>query len=483
MHDVPYLLASLAARGVLLHLEGDELRYRAPAGALTPDDRQTLKARKAAIIEHLKVRALAARPDVVARPGEPIPASLIQRIWVRLMNAPHAPGMEKLPLVLSYVGVGAAEAEAAVRALFQRHDALRARFSADGMTVTLNAAADVPVRAERCADHAAVERALASVVDGPLPLGGDWLVRPAVLQQAGGPVLVVLLFHHIVCDGAALATVMRDINLHIAGRPASEAAVQYSDYARAENEWYESEAGAAVARYARERFEAIPLLHSPSGRALTWEPGEKLYRPIDLPQDASRKVADAAVALRSTAFVTIVCAYARALARWSGQDCFGIRVVGDQRTTNALADLVGMMTVTDVLDVRGAGSADQSELMVRVASEAQCAMEVRAVAHPGPEGWHDFRELTGATINYMPLVPPEPLPPEISFAAPPYLAPAAEHLLKSPGPVPAAPVFLRLIEEEEGLGGRFEFNAALVSDAEQDALIRGFREALEEIVG
>ena len=483
MHDVPYLLASLASRGVLLHIEGDELRYRAPAGALTPADRETLKRSKPDIVEHLRVRALAARPDPVARPGDPIPASLIQRVWVRLMNAPHAPGMEKLPLVLSYEGVEAADAEAAIRALVQRHDALRARFSADGTTVTLNAAADLPVRVERCADRAALARALAGVVDPPLPLDGDWLVRPAVLQQADGPTLVVLLFHHIVCDGAALATVMREINLHIAGRPPSEPALQYSDYARAENDWYESQAGAIVARYARERFGALPLLHSPSGRALTWEPGEKLYRPIDLPQDASRKVAEAAVALRSTAFVTIVCAYARALARWSGQDCFGVRVVGDQRTTNALADLVGMMTVTDVLDLRGAASAEQAELMVRVASEAQCAMEVRAVAHPGPQGWHDFRELTGATINYMPLVPPEPLPPEIRFAEPPYLASAAEHLLKSPEPVPAAPVFLRLIEEEDGLGGRFEFNAGLVTEAEQAALIRGFREALEEIVG
>jgi hypothetical protein len=109
-------------------------------------------------------------------------------------------------------------------------------------------------------------------------------------------------------------------------------------------------------------------------------------------------------------------------------------------------------------------------------------MEIRAVAHPGPGGWHDFRECTGATINYMPLVPPEPLPAEIRFAAPPYLAAAAEHMLKSPDPVPAAPVFLRLIEEEHGLGGRFEFNADLVSAAEQDALIRAFRAALEEVV-
>ena len=450
MHDVPYLLTSFSARGIFLYLDGDELRYRAPAGALTPADREALKARKPAIVEHLKVRALAARPELVSRPGEPIPASLIQRIWVRLMNGPHSPGVEKLPLVLSYEGVEPAAAEAAVRALFDRHDALRARFSADAMTVTLNDPADLPLRVERCTDAAALERAVASVVDPPLPLDGEWLVRPAVLQQAGGPV--------------------------------TKPAAQYSDYVRGENDWYESEAGKAVARYARERFESIPALHGPSGRVLRWEPGEKLYRPLDLPEDASGKVAAAALALRSSAFVTITCAYARALARWSGQDRFGIRVVGDQRTSSALADLVGMMTVTDVLDVRGALSADLPELVMRIAAESHCAMEIRAVAHLGPSGWHDFRERTGATINYMPLVPPEPLPAEIRFAAPPDLAAAAEHMLKSPDPVPAAPVFLRLIEEEDGLGGRFEFNADLVSEAEQDALIRGFQAALEEVV-
>jgi hypothetical protein len=327
-----------------------------------------------------------------------------------------------------------------------------------------------------------LERSLAGLIDPPLPLDGDWLVRPAVLQQEGGPTVVALLFHHIVCDGASLATVMRDVSLHLAGRPMDRPAVQYSDYARCENDWYESEAGATVAQYARERFNSIPLMLSPSGRALTWEPGEKLYRPLDLPVDASRRVVEAALVLRSTPFVIIVCAYARALGRWSGQDRFGIRVVGDQRTSSALADLVGMMTVTDVLDVRRADTADLAELVLRIASESHCAMEIRAVAHPGPGGWHDFRERTGATVNYMPQVPPEPLPPEVRFAAVPYLAAAAEHMLQSPEPVPNAPVFLRLVEEEEGLGGRFEFNADLVSEAEQDALIQAFRQALEEVV-
>ncbi len=40
MHDVPYLLASFAARGVSLFLEGDALRFRGPGGALDASARQ-----------------------------------------------------------------------------------------------------------------------------------------------------------------------------------------------------------------------------------------------------------------------------------------------------------------------------------------------------------------------------------------------------------------------------------------------------------
>ena len=48
------LLATLADHRVALFLEGGNLRYRAPAGALTRDLRNAIAANRAAIIEHVR---------------------------------------------------------------------------------------------------------------------------------------------------------------------------------------------------------------------------------------------------------------------------------------------------------------------------------------------------------------------------------------------------------------------------------------------
>src|SRR5436305_4038380 len=50
---VAELLAALDARRVRLEVEGERLRFSAPPGALTPELRNELVARKAEIVEHL----------------------------------------------------------------------------------------------------------------------------------------------------------------------------------------------------------------------------------------------------------------------------------------------------------------------------------------------------------------------------------------------------------------------------------------------
>ena len=55
------LLVELEARGVKLSADGDTLRYRAPAAALSPDLRQAMVAHKQALL-----RLLRPQPDILA---------------------------------------------------------------------------------------------------------------------------------------------------------------------------------------------------------------------------------------------------------------------------------------------------------------------------------------------------------------------------------------------------------------------------------
>lgn len=52
-----HFMSDLAARGISLHLEGNRLGYRAPAGSLTPDLVQAINIRRKEIIVRLGRKA------------------------------------------------------------------------------------------------------------------------------------------------------------------------------------------------------------------------------------------------------------------------------------------------------------------------------------------------------------------------------------------------------------------------------------------
>lgn len=64
------LLEDLKKRGVDLEPEGDSLRYRGPAGALTPSLRQALATHKAEVLSHLRGVVVVLPPHVGDWPEE-----------------------------------------------------------------------------------------------------------------------------------------------------------------------------------------------------------------------------------------------------------------------------------------------------------------------------------------------------------------------------------------------------------------------------
>ena len=71
--SVTSLLERIEERKIQIVVEGDHLRYQAPKGALTPELRQELKARKAEVIAHLQdprvLRQAAMFREHLDRPG------------------------------------------------------------------------------------------------------------------------------------------------------------------------------------------------------------------------------------------------------------------------------------------------------------------------------------------------------------------------------------------------------------------------------
>ena len=84
------LIVELEALGVRLWADGELLRYDAPGGALTGDDRERLRAAKSEIIALLEQRAASGDSIPRADRRQPLPLSFAQqRLWFLDQFAAH----------------------------------------------------------------------------------------------------------------------------------------------------------------------------------------------------------------------------------------------------------------------------------------------------------------------------------------------------------------------------------------------------------
>jgi NRPS condensation-like uncharacterized protein len=129
-----------------------------------------------------------------------------------------------------------------VSLLFERHDALRSTFSTDGLTVTVSDQVnpDVPLidLSDKSEDqkNQSVSLYLESEVEFDFDLENGPLGKVTVIRKSTDLHLIVLTFHHIVCDGWSLGIMMQDLgsiysSLVETGTYNDDPAMSYRDYA------------------------------------------------------------------------------------------------------------------------------------------------------------------------------------------------------------------------------------------------------------
>jgi len=130
--SIAKIINELAASGIVLWVDGDELRFKAPVGQFSPQQRDILKVRKQEFIEHLKA-ANTIQEDAASR-HEPFPLTDLQLAYVVGRRDNYELGgvgchnyleLDMPPLDLMRL-------EQAWHALIMRHDMLRAVISSDG---------------------------------------------------------------------------------------------------------------------------------------------------------------------------------------------------------------------------------------------------------------------------------------------------------------------------------------------------------------
>jgi amino acid adenylation domain-containing protein len=320
-----------------------------------------------------------------------IPASFAQtRLWlldqVEQGTSYHVPVTVRLDGCLDADALGAA-----LRDVIGRHEPLRTRYRDVGGVPHQDVLAageldfTLPVIAVAPAELPDRVTALAAA---PFDLAAGLPLRAALLRTAPDRHLLVLVIHHIACDGWSMGPLWRDLSAAYAARRTGTAPrfeplpVEYGDYTRWQRELLGDRADpdSLVSRqldYWRETLRDLPEeLPLPFDRP---RPDTASHRggrvPVRIPAAVHAGLAELARSQGASLFMVLQAAVATLLFRLgSGTDVpIGSPVAG--RTEEALDDLVGMFVNTLVLRTDLSGRPSFRAVLDQVRNSSLAALE------------------------------------------------------------------------------------------------------------
>lgn len=229
----------------------------------------------------------------------------------------------------------------ALATLLDRHPALRSTFAAGsdgpGRTVAPAPAVHADWVDLRAADPtgrpAATEASVARVAARPFDLTVGPLVRLQVIRSGDRDSLLVLVAHHLVCDGGSLAVLLRELAAAYDGQPLPPPVTTPPP----------GPVDAAALDWWRTALAGLPTLDLPGNGP----PGRPTFGavsvPVRLPVDLLRGVERLAVEEAVTPFAVLLAAYQVLLGRHAGQTDFAVGTLEAGRAGPGLYDAVGLL--------------------------------------------------------------------------------------------------------------------------------------------
>ncbi|WP_061293904.1 non-ribosomal peptide synthetase [Herbidospora cretacea] len=300
--------------------------------------------------------------------GETFPASKVQEQFYVAQQAVGDSTAYHAPLFLEVRSPHDEEAlRRAVLALADRHEALRTRFRA-GPEGLLQVVDDEPAVEWAVVDHDDAEgrrRAMAEQAARPFDLEAGPLFRAGLLRAPDADPVLMLCFHHIVCDGWSLRVLVEELAALLEGADLDPDPYQYADYALWHNEWLAGPAGQAkIGYWTRTLAGDLPVLRLPDG---TGE-GVVLRRPLS--REAVDRLRELATAHRTTAPTALLTAYLVVLAEYAGTRDVVVGVPAAnrgraefERTVGCFANMIAVRA-----DLSGAATFDDALRVVRAAA-------------------------------------------------------------------------------------------------------------------
>ncbi len=224
--------------------------------------------------------------------------------------------------------------------------------------------------------EAELQRLLSVAAGEPFDLKHGSIVRALLVRRSAEQHTLLIVVHHIACDGWSLGNVTRELATlydgFAAGRPRAlaELPVQYADYAFWQRQHLPEAELARQLEFWRERLTgAPPLLDLPTDRA---RPPVQTYRgrhlTFALDATLSRRLQALAERTGSTLYMLLLTGFVLVLSRYSGQSEFVVGTPVANRPHEELDALVGFFVNTLALRVDLSGEPRLLKLLDRVKS-------------------------------------------------------------------------------------------------------------------
>ncbi|MFF4505314.1 condensation domain-containing protein [Streptomyces sp. NPDC001401] len=340
----------------------------------------------ATLAQHVVDAAPARWPEVSRRPAgaEPVLSYDQQRLWLEDQLLPsaayHVHGRQRLRGDLDVAAL-----DASLRAIMDRHEALRSRFPVeDGRTVQIvdDLAEDWHLRFEDVSARPDGEDRARALMDAdaaePFSLEHGPLVRCLVIRVGEAEHLLSITAHHIVCDDWSVGVFVRELSaLYAAGGDPQRAElpeleVQYRDFAAWQRKWLTGEYLQQQVDYWREHLAGAPAsLALPSRRRSTPDDvlvGGRVSAALSAAETSA--LGELCRKADATAFMALLAGFGTVLGRWSGQEDVVIGVPITGRSDARLQNLIGFFVNTLPFRLDLSGDPTFAELLARARKAA-----------------------------------------------------------------------------------------------------------------
>ncbi|HEY9134283.1 MAG TPA: condensation domain-containing protein, partial [Pseudomonadales bacterium] len=360
------LLSKARAAGIKLWLDGDELKFKAPKGAFTPEIKSQLIKFKPEVIAFLRNAKTIDDSGKEAIPkvddAEKYPLSFAQqRLWFIEQLDPGDISYN-IPIALRLTGaVDVNVLNKVFREIINRHEALRAGFEnhqGEGWQriKDLGSWAIVVDDLSELSEYRqeqSLKKFLYREATISFDLVKDTLIRAKLFRLSEHEAVLITTMHHIVSDGWSMGVLIKEVgilyNAFAQGLPSPlpPLEIQYKDFACWQRQWLQ---GAVLERqldYWRKQLADVPVLELYTDKvrpAITGHQGA--IQTFTIPTELSQKIKQLSQQQGTTLYMTLLAAFNILLYRYTGQADFAVGSPIANRTRPELEPLIGFFVNT-----------------------------------------------------------------------------------------------------------------------------------------